>query len=52
MRIYYAHDIVGEHKVLYTPPLLFIAADAQIAPTVCPTLIYVIYKHQLTWPTQ
>ena len=42
MRIYYVHNIVGEHRVLSTPSLLFIAADAQIAPTVCPTLIYVV----------
>ena len=52
MRIYYVHNIVGGLKVLSTPPLLFIAADAQIAPIVCPTLIYMIYKHQLTWPSQ
>lgn len=52
MRIYYVHNTAGEHRVLYTPPLLFTAADAQISPTVGPTLIYVIYKHQLTWSSQ
>ena len=52
MRIYYVHNTAGEHRVLYTPPLLFTAADAQISPTVGPTLIYVISKHQLTWSSQ
>lgn len=39
-------------KMFYIPSLPSLAANAQAVPIMCWTLISVLYKDYLTWPSQ